>query len=129
MKKAIILIIGLVAIVVIGLAGRFFVSGDEDTWLCQNGQWVRHGQPSTPAPTTGCEPEEKKAEIVLPIVGYGSRRTYKTYGEYIQDRFTGYHVGDDVEFADMKERIPVVAVAKGVVKKIGTVSGYGGLFG
>lgn len=27
----------------------------EDTWLCQNGQWVKHGQPSFPAPTTLCK--------------------------------------------------------------------------
>lgn len=28
--------------------------GAEDNWLCQNGQWVKHGNPSAPAPTTGC---------------------------------------------------------------------------
>lgn len=26
----------------------------EDTWLCQNGQWVKHGNPSLSMPTTGC---------------------------------------------------------------------------
>lgn len=31
-----------------------FLSGPEDTWLCQNGQWVKHGNPSAPQPTTGC---------------------------------------------------------------------------
>lgn len=31
-----------------------FLRGDEDTWLCQNGQWVKHGQPSAPQPTTQC---------------------------------------------------------------------------
>lgn len=29
----------------------------EDTWLCVNGQWVKHGVPRDPHPTTGCEPE------------------------------------------------------------------------
>ncbi len=28
--------------------------GDEDTWLCQNGQWVKHGVPSAPMPSAGC---------------------------------------------------------------------------
>jgi len=32
---------------------RFF-SGEDD-WLCLNGQWVKHGQPSFPAPTTICQ--------------------------------------------------------------------------
>ncbi len=26
----------------------------EDTWLCQNGQWVMHGKPSAPMPTNSC---------------------------------------------------------------------------
>jgi len=29
-------------------------SGDEDTWLCQNNQWVKHGQPSAGMPTVAC---------------------------------------------------------------------------
>lgn len=37
------------------LAGVLFVvRGDEDTWLCQNGQWVKHGNPTAPMPTVGC---------------------------------------------------------------------------
>jgi hypothetical protein len=35
------------------LALRFF-SGDEDTWICQNGQWVKHGNPSKPQPSSSC---------------------------------------------------------------------------
>jgi len=27
----------------------------EDNWICQNGQWVEHGHPSFPAPTTNCD--------------------------------------------------------------------------
>ena len=27
----------------------------EDTWVCQNGAWVKHGQPATPQPTGGCQ--------------------------------------------------------------------------
>jgi len=33
---------------------RFVIGGDEDTWICQNGQWVKHGNPSAPKPTNGC---------------------------------------------------------------------------
>lgn len=54
--------IGLVIIVVF-LAALFIArfSSPEDTWLCVNGQWVKHGTPSSPAPTTGCgnSPVEK----------------------------------------------------------------------
>jgi putative hemolysin len=29
-------------------------STPEDNWLCVNGEWTKHGQPDSPAPTTGC---------------------------------------------------------------------------
>lgn len=43
------LVIGVMLIVGI----RLF-SG-EDTWMCESGKWVPHGQPSFPAPTIPCE--------------------------------------------------------------------------
>lgn len=36
---------------------RFF-SG-EDTWLCENGKWVKHGNPLSPTPTSSCLEYEK----------------------------------------------------------------------
>jgi len=37
---------------------RFILGGPEDTWLCQKGVWVKHGNPAIPPPTTGCgEPQ------------------------------------------------------------------------
>lgn len=35
---------------------------DEDTWLCQNGQWVKHGNPSTPKPTLECRSTQNGAD-------------------------------------------------------------------
>lgn len=44
------------AIVVIFLAGALFlVRGDEDTWICKEGQWIEHGKPSEQMPTESCE--------------------------------------------------------------------------
>lgn len=55
MKRTLIL---LLFVVLIGLAGlfvaRFLFGGDEDTWICANNQWVKHGNPSKPMPQTGC---------------------------------------------------------------------------
>jgi putative hemolysin len=34
----------------------FVIRGSEDTWLCVDGAWVKHGNPSAPMPTTGCVP-------------------------------------------------------------------------
>ncbi|MFA4872637.1 MAG: DUF2178 domain-containing protein [Patescibacteria group bacterium] len=41
----------LLAFVIVGL--RLF-SGDEDTWLCDEGQWIKHGNPRTPMPDAPC---------------------------------------------------------------------------
>lgn len=36
------------------LSGRLFFGGEEDSWICSNGEWVKHGSPSDPMPQTGC---------------------------------------------------------------------------
>jgi uncharacterized membrane protein len=46
----ILIVLLFLAMIVFGL--RLF-SGEDD-WLCQNGQWVKHGQPSFPAPAVEC---------------------------------------------------------------------------
>jgi len=40
--------------IVVAIFGIRLLSG-EDGWICQNGQWVRHGNPSFPAPTVECK--------------------------------------------------------------------------
>lgn len=41
--------------------GKFVFGGDEDAWVCQNGEWVKHGNPEVPMPLSGCG-EETGAE-------------------------------------------------------------------
>jgi hypothetical protein len=53
-KKVITTLLGGVIIVLAIIAGIRFFSGPEDTWLCVNNQWVKHGQPSAAMPTSGC---------------------------------------------------------------------------
>lgn len=31
-----------------------FIRGPEDSWICDNGQWVKHGVPSAPMPEGEC---------------------------------------------------------------------------
>lgn len=53
MKPSRIILIAVMAVALAWLGIRFF-SGNEDTWICSNGQWVKHGNPSASQPTTGC---------------------------------------------------------------------------
>lgn len=70
---------------------------------------------------------ERSQNVVLPIDQYGSRRTFKLFGEYFKDRFEGYHVADDIEYEDVEREIEVRAIADGTIRHFGPVDGYGGL--
>lgn len=85
------------SIAVIVMAGaalailRFGFSGGEDTWLCENGQWVKHGSPSAAKPTTGCGTAQNSGALVnapVPNVTYaayagqGSLYTFDTVQEW-----------------------------------------------
>ena len=73
------------------------------------------------------EEAQVEASVVLPVDEYAQRRTLKTHGEYIEDRFSGYHVGDDIEFVDVEGDTLVYAIADGEVTYASTASGYGGV--
>lgn len=49
----------ILAIIVVIAGGllflRFVIGGDEDTWICVNSEWVKHGQPSAPKPAGVCD--------------------------------------------------------------------------
>jgi len=49
-KKIIVVILVCLAVGAVLLLLR----GDEDTWICENGQWVKHGNPSAPMPSQSC---------------------------------------------------------------------------
>jgi len=64
MKKIFIIIGIIIIIIVIALGIRFLFGGDEDTWICKNGEWVEHGNPSAPKPTEPCGEADQSAIIV-----------------------------------------------------------------
>ncbi len=54
MKKIIYFSLALLLLVSSAGIARFTLGGSEDTWLCKDGQWVRHGNPTAPKPTQNC---------------------------------------------------------------------------
>jgi hypothetical protein len=60
MKKTYLIGIILIAAVAVMFSVRFIWGGPEDDWICQNGAWVKHGNPSSPEPTTPCNSQSKK---------------------------------------------------------------------
>jgi len=54
MSKKTITIVIVILFVIIFFIGLRFLSGEDD-WICQNGEWVKHGQPAGPPPSLTCE--------------------------------------------------------------------------
>jgi putative hemolysin len=77
----------LIALAVIAAgAALFFIRGNEDTWLCQDGQWVRHGSPAKPMPTTPCgdlnvEPPAANANVSVQIANPASTNCLEKGGK------------------------------------------------
>jgi len=43
----------IIAVLLAVMAGIHLFSGEDD-WICVHGQWIPHGHPSAPAPTSIC---------------------------------------------------------------------------
>jgi len=59
-KDHFLLIIG---IIIITAAIILRLTSSEDSWICQNGEWVKHGSPNSPQPTTLCPGAEIFQEL------------------------------------------------------------------
>lgn len=56
MKKSILTILIIIAVIAGVISLRFLLGGSEDEWVCENGEWVKHGEPSGKMPSEGCGP-------------------------------------------------------------------------
>ena len=55
---AVLLIAGIILIL------RFTLGSNEDTWLCKDGSWEKHGNPSQPQPIIPCEKNGQSIEEI-----------------------------------------------------------------
>ncbi|MCX6786652.1 MAG: hypothetical protein NTU85_02455 [Candidatus Kaiserbacteria bacterium] len=53
MKKSLAVVIGII-VIIIGIIAIIRVISPEDTWICVNNVWVKHGNPDSVAPISGC---------------------------------------------------------------------------
>lgn len=79
-------LIAIVALFVIALCFRFIFGGNEDTWICENGVWIKHGNPKVQMPTKECKSNEQKdacnnidKTMKVPVCGEDNKTYY--YGE------------------------------------------------
>lgn len=48
------IILGVAMAAIILLAVIVILRGNEDSWMCQKGGWIKHGNPSAQMPSTKC---------------------------------------------------------------------------
>lgn len=88
MKKIVIITIGVV--IMASLVARLLFSGNEDTWICEGGEWVKHGNPAGNPPQEECKPEliggQKDEHGCLTPAGYrwceSRQKCLRTWEEY-----------------------------------------------
>jgi hypothetical protein len=61
-KNTFIIIVSIIILAFVIITGLRFMSL-EDSWICQNGQWIKHGNPSAPVPAAGCGENNKDKNI------------------------------------------------------------------
>jgi hypothetical protein len=66
MKRTVIIAVATLLAAAALVVGLRFFAGDEDTWLCRDGQWVKHGNPSSPKPTTPCPSQSPEVVLTSP---------------------------------------------------------------
>jgi len=119
-KNILILVIAIVVLAVVWLGIRFIIGGPEDTWICQNGQWVKHGNPSAAMPTKPCEKEkgtnksEKSAQYNWSTM---------TEGPY-RDKVSYANSADLLNWTDSKKVLAEHASVPGAIYKDGVIYIY-----
>jgi len=58
-KRNIIITIAVLSAIFISLACVRIITG-EDVWICEDGQWIKHGVPNDPMPTKSCDKNENE---------------------------------------------------------------------
>jgi len=48
-------LVRLMVLIVGWMVVRFVIGGSEDDWICDKGEWVKHGQPAAERPEGDCE--------------------------------------------------------------------------
>lgn len=54
--RKIVLVIAAAIVLILGMVGviQYVEESQKNTWVCVSGEWLKHGNPTAPKPTTGC---------------------------------------------------------------------------
>lgn len=98
MKKVILVIILIIAAWFIL---RFVIGGSEDTWMCVDGEWVKHGVPSAPKPTKPCKGKKINSFQDCLNAGYPVMEIYPRQCRTPDDETFVEDIGNELEKIDL----------------------------
>ncbi|MBU4370084.1 GerMN domain-containing protein [Patescibacteria group bacterium] len=93
----------LTIIIIMVVVGAFLliIRGSEDTWLCQDGQWVKHGMPSGPMPLSGCGDDEINSFDKCVAAGFPVMESYPLQCRTDDDQTFVQDIGNELEKIDL----------------------------
>jgi len=89
-----------VILVAIG-AFLLIIRGSEDTWLCRDGQWIKHGVPSAPMPTSGCGDDKINSFDECVAAGFPIMESYPQQCRTNKDKTFVQDIGNELEKTDL----------------------------
>lgn len=92
-------IIIILALIILSL--RFILGGDEDTWLCQNSQWIKHGHPSASKPTESCHGKEIVSFSECIAAGYPVLESYPRQCKTSNNKTFTENIGNELEKSNL----------------------------
>jgi len=78
MNKKIILSVVVVVLIIAAAIAVVRFSTDEDTWICNDHQWIKHGSPDKPMPQTGCGEKQNNNEVEINFSKVGNITNFDT---------------------------------------------------
>jgi hypothetical protein len=96
MKKTIFIIISIIVIVTVFI----IIRGERNTWVCVDGEWIKHGMPSKPKPENGCGKEIQNFDDCLEA-GYVIMESYPRRCRTESGKIFIENIGNELEKIDL----------------------------
>ncbi len=111
--------VGLTVILIALIVAFVLIRGNKDTWICQNGEFVKQGNPTVPSPTGICgtptpsvsqssqnisvESPKANSQVSVPFVIKGKARVFENQLNYRILDANGKEVLEGSAYADAKD--------------------------
>ncbi len=93
--------IAVIAILALWFFIRFFIGGPEDTWICVDGEWVKHGNPSASMPVEPCGEEKITSFEKCVSAGYPVLESYPRQCKMPDGKTFTEDIGNELEKSNL----------------------------